>query len=45
MDISVFTANVHTAFEVKDPKNECTLIKFVLTRISGDPGLQQHIEI
>jgi hypothetical protein len=32
-----FTANVDTAFEVNDPRNEGTLFKFVLTRISGIP--------
>jgi hypothetical protein len=32
-----FTANVDTVFEVNDPRNEGTLFKFVLTRISGLP--------
>jgi type I site-specific restriction endonuclease len=30
-------ANAKTAFEVIDPRNEGTLFKFVLTRISGEP--------
>jgi hypothetical protein len=33
-DVLAFTANVDTAFEVNDPRNEGTLFKFVLTRIS-----------
>jgi hypothetical protein len=37
MDVLVLMANVDTAFEVMDPRNECTLIKFVLMRISGEP--------
>ena len=36
-DILAFIANVDTAFEVIDPRNEGTLFKFVLTRISGEP--------
>jgi len=36
-DVLAFIANVNTAFEVTDPRNECTLFKFVLTRISGEP--------
>jgi len=36
-DVLAFIANVDTAFEVIDSKNECTLFKFVLTRISGEP--------
>jgi hypothetical protein len=36
-DILGFIANVDTAFEVIDPRNEGTLFKFVLTRISGEP--------
>jgi len=35
-DVLVFIANVDTAFEVTDPRNEDTLFKFVLTRISGE---------
>jgi hypothetical protein len=38
-EILVFIANVDTAFEVNDPRNEGTLFKFVLTRIVGNPGL------
>lgn len=38
-EILVFIANVDTAFEVIDPRNEGTLFKFVLTRIVGNPGL------
>jgi len=36
-DVLAFIANVDTAFEVIDPRNESTLFKFVLTRISGEP--------
>ena len=36
-DVLAFIANVETAFEVIDPRNEGTLFKFVLTRISGEP--------
>ena len=36
-EVLAFIANVDTAFEVTDPKNESTLFKFVLTRISGEP--------
>jgi len=36
-DILAFIANVDTVFEVIDPRNACTLFKFVLTRISGEP--------
>ena len=36
-DVLAFIANVDTAFEVIDPRNEGTLFKFVLTRISGEP--------
>jgi hypothetical protein len=32
-----FIANVDTTFEVMDPRNESTLLKFVLTRVSGEP--------
>jgi hypothetical protein len=39
MDVLVFIANVDIAFEVMDPRNECTLIKFVLMRISGEPRI------
>jgi len=35
--VLAFIANVDTAFEVTDPRNEGTLFKFVLTRISGEP--------
>ena len=35
-DVLAFIANVDTALEVMDPKNKGTLIKFVLTRISGE---------
>jgi hypothetical protein len=34
-EVLAFIANVDTAFEVIDPRNESTLLKFVLTRISG----------
>ena len=34
-----FIANANTAFEVIDPRNEGTLFKFVLTRISGEPRM------
>ena len=37
-DVLEFIANVDTAFEVIDPRKEGTLFKFVLTRISGEPG-------
>jgi len=36
-DVLAFIANVDTAFEVIDPRNEGTVFKFVLTRISGEP--------
>jgi hypothetical protein len=36
-DVLALIANVDTAFEVIDPRNEGTLFKFVLTRISGEP--------
>jgi hypothetical protein len=36
-DVLAFIANVDTTFEVTDPRNEGTLFKFVLTRISGEP--------
>lgn len=36
-EVLAFIANVNTAFEVIDPRNEGTLFKFVLTRISGEP--------
>jgi hypothetical protein len=36
-DVLAFIANVGTAFEVIDPRNEGTLFKFVLMRISGEP--------
>ena len=36
-DVLAFIANVDTAFELTDPRNEGTLFKFVLTRISGEP--------
>jgi hypothetical protein len=36
-DVLAFIANVDTAFEVIDQRNEGTLFKFVLTRISGEP--------
>ena len=36
-DVLAFIANVDTAFEVIDPRNEGILFKFVLTRISGEP--------
>ena len=36
-DVLAFIANAHTAFEVIDPRNEGTLFKFLLTRISGEP--------
>ena len=35
-DVLTFIANVDRAFEVIDPRNEGTLFKFVLTRISGE---------
>jgi len=35
-DVLTFIANVDTAFEVTDPRNASTLLKFVLTRISGE---------
>jgi len=35
--VLTFVANVDTAFEVTDPRNEGTLFKFMLTRISGEP--------
>jgi hypothetical protein len=37
MDVLAFIANVDTAFEVIDLRNEGTFFKFVLTRISGEP--------
>lgn len=37
MDVLVFIANVGRAFEVMDLKNECTLIIFMLMRISWEP--------
>ena len=37
IEILAFIANVETAFEVIDPRNEGTLFKFMLTRISGEP--------
>jgi hypothetical protein len=36
-DVLASIANVDTSFEVIDPRNEGTLLKFVLTRISGEP--------
>jgi hypothetical protein len=36
-DLLAFIANVDTAFEVIDPRNESTLFKFMLPRISGEP--------
>ena len=36
-EVLAFIANVDTAFEVINPRNESTLFKFVLTRISGEP--------
>jgi hypothetical protein len=36
-EVLAFIANVTTAFEFIDPRNEGTLFKFVLTRISGEP--------
>jgi hypothetical protein len=36
-DALAFTANADTAFEINDPINEGTLLKLVLTRISGVP--------
>jgi len=36
-DVLAFIANVDTAFEVIDTRNDSTLFKFVLTRISGEP--------
>ena len=36
-DVLAFIANVDTAFEVIDPRNEDILFKFVLTRINGEP--------
>jgi len=36
-DVLAFIANVDTAFEVIDLRNEGILFKFVLTRISGEP--------
>jgi len=38
-DVLAFIANVDTAFEVIDPRNESTLFKFVLTRIGGEPRM------
>jgi len=35
-DVLAFIANVDTAFEVIDPRNEGTLFKLVLPRISGE---------
>ena len=35
--VLAFITNVDSAFEVIDPRNEGTLFKFVLTRISGEP--------
>jgi hypothetical protein len=35
-DVLAFIANVDTAFDVIDPRNEGTLFKFVLTSISGE---------
>ena len=36
-EVLTFIANVGTAFEVIDPRNESTLFKFVLMRVSGEP--------
>jgi hypothetical protein len=36
-DVLAFIANADTAFEVTNPRNEGTLSKSVLTRISGEP--------
>jgi hypothetical protein len=36
-DVLLFIATVDTAFEVIDMRNEGTLFKLVLTRISGEP--------
>jgi len=36
-DVLPFMANVDTAFEVIDPRNEGPLFQLVLTRISGEP--------
>ena len=44
-DVLAFIANVDTAFEVTDSRNEGTLFKFVSTRINGNPGLPLCIGI
>ena len=36
-DVLAFIANVDTAFEVIDPRNEGAFFQLVLTRISGEP--------
>jgi hypothetical protein len=36
-DVVAFIANLDTAFEVINPRNEGTFFKFVLTLISGEP--------
>jgi hypothetical protein len=36
-EVLAFIANANTAFEVTDHRNEGTLFKFVLARISGEP--------
>ena len=36
-DVLAFIASVDTAFQVIDTRNEGTLFKFVLSRISGEP--------
>jgi hypothetical protein len=35
-EVPAFIDNVDTAFELIDPRNESTLYKFLLTRISGE---------
>jgi len=42
-----FSANVHTAFKVTNPRNMDMLRKFVLTRVSGEPRIaarRSHLE-
>jgi hypothetical protein len=38
-EVPAFIANVDTAFDVTDHRNEDTLYKSVLTRISGEPRI------
>ena len=44
-EVLAFIGNVDTAFAVTKPEQAATLYKFVLTRISGEPGRPLVTEI